>query len=476
MCRLIAGIANGKDFVEPIEVKSIGHLGKTGVDEWSSAIMKFPGDIIAELSTGVAVDQDNVVKIFGTRGNIRVNSPWFCDGTIALDSADKTEEIIPEKCDLYGIEADTVAEYIDNLEAKSPAMSREDTLGNMKTLDMWRDGFNFLYDTEKAGAFLPTIDNRPLEKRKESKMKYGEIPGIGKKISRIVMGTMLEGQYIHRPAAHVLFDEFVRHGGNCFDTAVVYGGGESEIALGQWLKNRNIREQVVIAAKGAHTPFCNPVDLKAQFLESLDRMGIKYADIYMMHRDNLDIPASEFIDILNELKDKGLVRAFGGSNWSLERVEEANKYAKAKGKTGFTVVSNNFSLASLVEPMWGGCISSSDTKSRNWLEKNNMSLFSWSSQARGFFSGRANPNDKSDEELVRCWYSEDNFKRLERAKELAKKKGVAPITIAGAYVLNQKFPAYPIIGPRNLTEMAGTMDALSVELTDKEVRWLNLKD
>ncbi|OGF51971.1 MAG: oxidoreductase, partial [Candidatus Firestonebacteria bacterium GWA2_43_8] len=365
MSRLIAGTANGKDFIEPLDVKSFGHLTETGVDGWAVGILKFPGDILAEVSTGVQVTQQNVVRIYGSEGSIELTSPWFCNGKILLSKGGKTEEVAYDGSgNLYGIEADTVAEFADKLKAASPAMSPEDTLGNMRACDMWRNGFDFFYDVEKDGAVIPTVDRRPLLARKTNKMKYGKVPGVENNISRIVLGTMLEGQVFHRPAAHVLFDEFFRHGGNCFDTAYVYGGGKADITLGQWIKNRNIRKDAVVIAKGAHTPACNPIDLKAQFLQSLDRMKTSYADIYMLHRDNSDIPAGEFIDVLNELKDKGLVKAFGGSNWCFERIEEANKYAASKGKTGFSVVSNNFSLARLVEPMWGGCISSSDADSK----------------------------------------------------------------------------------------------------------------
>lgn len=77
--------------------------------------------------------------------------------------------------------------------------------------------------------------------------------------------------------------------------------------------------------------------------------------------------------------------------------------------------------------------------------------------------------------MVRCWYSEDNFRRLERAKELAAKKGVLPINIALAYVLCQPFPTFPLIGPRYLWETRTSFAALDVELTAKELRWLNLE-
>ena len=89
-------------------------------------------------------------------------------------------------------------------------------------------------------------------------------------------------------------------------------------------------------------------------------------------------------------------------------------------------------------------------------------------------SGRR-PDRKDDAELVRCWYAEDNFQRLERANEMAKKKGVAPINIALAYVLNQPFPTFALIGPRQLSETRMSFAGLDVNLTPAEVKWLNLE-
>ena len=81
---------------------------------------------------------------------------------------------------------------------------------------------------------------------------------------------------------------------------------------------------------------------------------------------------------------------------------EANAYAKQHGLRGFSAISNNFSLARMVEAVWDGCIAASDAESRAWLAKTQMPLVPWSSQARGFFTERAHPDNRSDAELVRC--------------------------------------------------------------------------
>ena len=157
MSRLIAGAAAGKDFAEPLEVKGCAHLGQTGVDEWAIASLRFPGDILAQVATGVQLAQENLVQVFGSEGHITVPWPWIPSreggaSTILVHKKgqDAPEEIVIETKDyLYGLEADTVAANIDRRQAPPPAMSWDDTLGNMRTLDLWRESIGLVYDSEK---------------------------------------------------------------------------------------------------------------------------------------------------------------------------------------------------------------------------------------------------------------------------------------------------------------------------------------
>jgi aryl-alcohol dehydrogenase-like predicted oxidoreductase len=129
----------------------------------------------------------------------------------------------------------------------------------------------------------------------------------------------------------------------------------------------------------------------------------------------------------------------------------------------------------MVDPVWDGCISASDAESRAWLTKHQMPLLPWSSQARGFFTDRASSDKTSDKDLVRCWYSEDNFKRQERAIEMAEAKGALPINIALAYVLSQPFPVFALFGPRTLEETRTSLPGLEIELKPEELKYLNLE-
>ena len=85
------------------------------------------------------------------------------------------------------------------------------------------------------------------------------------------------------------------------------------------------------------------------------------------------------------------------------------------------------------------------------------------------------PGNTEDKELVRCWYSDDNFQRLARVKTLADAKRTTTIAIALAWALTQNFPVWALIGPQTLEEMRTSFDALNVELTPDDVAHLNLE-
>ncbi|NLX23022.1 MAG: Gfo/Idh/MocA family oxidoreductase [Phycisphaerae bacterium] len=479
MARLIAGAATGRDFAEPIELKATGQLCPTGVDAYTVATLRFPGGILASLATGIEVDQESVVRVFGTEGSIVIPVPWIPTpqgGSSRIlvqrkGEATPGEIVVEDTRGLYALEADAVAEHLARRDPPSPLMSWDDTLGNMRALDWWRATIGVMYESERPEASRPPLHGRKLSARPGHAMPYGSIAGLNLPVSRLVMGV---DNQTAMPHAAVMFDDFFERGGNCFDTAHIYGRGACERVLGQWVKDRGIREQVVILDKGAHTPWCNPRDLCVQLLESLERLQTDYIDLYMLHRDNPEVPVGEFIDALNLQKKAGHIRAFGVSNWTPARIDEANDYASARDLDGIVAVSNQFSLARLITPIWAGGVCASDPASRAWHTERQIPLLAWSSQSRGFFAGRAHPDDDSDAEMSRCWYSEDNFRRLERARELAGRLGVLPINVALAYVLCQPFPTFALIGPRTLAETRVAMQALTIELEPQDLYWLNL--
>jgi predicted dehydrogenase len=339
--RLIAG-------AEPIEVKGAGHLGQTGADEWAAAVLRFPGDVIAQVSTGVSVGQDNTLRVYGSEGRITVPNPFVANriapdqGKILVQKRDEKEpqEIAVEAtATSFTYEADVAANAIlaGQKQAPPPAMTWDDSLGNLAALDQWREAIGLLYEIEKptahpkvtiAGESLKFDSRKDLVRTKPARqgrvsdpdvnlrlaighvpMKYGRIEGIDKPISRLVIGVDNQQTLAH---SAVMFDDFFERGGNAFDTAWIYGrGGLRDKLLGQWVNLRGVRQQVVLICKGAHSPLCTPKHLSSQLIESLERIGTGYADIYFMHRDNPDVPVGEFVDVLNEHKRAGRIKVFG---------------------------------------------------------------------------------------------------------------------------------------------------------------------
>jgi aryl-alcohol dehydrogenase-like predicted oxidoreductase len=411
--------------------------------------------------------------VYGSEGYLVVDEPWIPapDATTEIllyraDSDDQPERITVEPGAQYALEADAVARHLADRQA--PQMSWDDSLGNMAALDAWRAAIGLSYPSERLDAAVPTVTGGPLRRRADHAMPYGTLPGLDKPVSRLVMGVDNQRDLVH---ASVMFDDFVERGGTAFDTAYIYRDGESERLLGRWIANRGVREDVVVVGKGAHTPHCDPESIPRQLAESLDRLGTDHVDLYLMHRDNEEVPVGEFVDVLDELWRAGRMRAFGGSNWSPARFEEANAYAAAHGRQGFAALSNHFGLARAYDVPWEGCRHVTDPESVAWLTDRQVPLLPWSSQARGFFA-RADPADTSDPELVRCYYGDENFARLARARQLGAELGVPATAVALAYVLHQPFPTFPLFGPRTLAETRTSLACLGVTLRPEQVRWL----
>lgn len=478
MARLIAGAASGQPFIEPTKVSGVAHLGQSGVDEWASAVLKFPNDIIAEVSCSIMANQDNVLRIIGSEGRIEVPDFWFASGhkggvgKIDVIKGKERQTIdVAEDRYLYSFEVDAAGEAIRNTsqEFAYPGMSWADTLGNLRVMDQWRASVGLEYGVETAAKRVLNIAGGKVAPG--NSVPKRQIPGVAKPASVVALGFEFFPNFA---SASLTLDSFYEAGGNLFDTAFVYGGGKTEAIFGDWHTSRNVpREEIVLIGKGAHSPLCYPDVIAKQLDQSLNRLKTDYVDIYFMHRDNTDVPVGEFVDAMDAEVKRGRIRGiFGGSNWTRQRMDEAIAYAEKTGKTAPGALSNNFSLAEMLDPIWAGCVAASDEPWKEWAKERQIPNFAWSSQGRGFFTDRAGRDKRDDEEIVRVWYSERNFERRDRAIELAKELGRHPIHIALAYVIAQPFPVIPLIGPRTIAELEDSLSALDIKLTPEQVRWL----
>ena len=215
-------------------------------------------------------------------------------------------------------------------------------------------------------------------------MKYGQLPGIKKPISRLVQGTIMCNTR-EQEKCNNLLDSAYAQGINTFDTAHVYGSGECERSVGAWFNDRDLREEIVLIGKGAHLnqdrKRVTPYDISADIHDSLARFKTDYIDLYLLHRDDPDVPVGPIVERLHEHKEKGHILAYGGSNWSHERIAAANAYAQLHGLTPFAASSPNFSLADQAKAPWTGCITIGgplQKTARDWYQQQKMPLFTQS--------------------------------------------------------------------------------------------------
>jgi len=327
-------------------------------------------------------------------------------------------------------------------------------------------------------------------------MKYGNIPGLDKPVSRIVQGIIQvpngngnpndKEQVENDERGFALLDAALAAGINTIDTAHVYG--PKDAFLGRWINSRNIREKVVVIAKGAHhndaRKRVTPYDIGSDLHDTLARMKTDYVDLYILHRDDPDYPVEQIVDALNQYRREGKIRAFGGSNWTTARLQAANDYAKASGQTPFAVSSPNFSLADQKREPWSGCVTISGPggeAERAWYAAQHMPLFTWSSMAGGFMSGRITRENQGEftdylnKLAVECYAAEDNFQRLDRAKEIADRRGLSLPQVALAYVLHYPLDIYALVGSATPEEIQANLVALNTELTPAEMDYLDLR-
>ena len=183
---------------------------------------------------------------------------------------------------------------------------------------------------------------------------------------------------------------------------------------------------------------------------------------------------------MNAHQRAGKIGLFGASNWRAERIAAANAYAEEHGLAPFAFSSPHFSLAVLVEAPWEDCISITGdfTFEQRWYAENGMPVFCWSSLAGGWFSDRftrENAASHTDELCMRCYCSEDNWKRLDRARQLGREIGATPAQIALAYARRQAFRTVPLVAAYSPAEFKDLAAALDIALTDEDAAWLDLR-
>lgn len=330
-------------------------------------------------------------------------------------------------------------------------------------------------------------------------MKYGKLKYVDKPVSRLLFGTATAELFAATRSDHgsepdfnkkldhafELLDAAWAMGITTFDCALKYG----EEPLGEWMKDRGLTDKAVILSKGAHhndwRKRVTEYDILSDAHDSLKKLKRDYIDIYILHRDDPEVPVGPIVEVMNRLHQEGKIRAFGVSNWTHQRIAEANEYALEHGLVPFTVSSPNFGLADQVADLWGGgCVTISgpaNKPAREWYAAQKMPVIAYSSLGRGFFSGRVKSDRPESavealDDFAKVGYiSDDNFRRLARVEQLAAEKGVKVPEIAMAWIMNQPLDVYAVVASSNEARMKSNILASELKLTETECRWLDLE-
>lgn len=264
--------------------------------------------------------------------------------------------------------------------------------------------------------------------------------------------------------------------------------GYGERALGAYLKSRGRTNEAVILTKGCHpNPYrkrVTPYDLLSDFHDSLAKLHRDYIDIYMLHRDDREVPVSEIIPVLDGLKKAGKIGIYGASNWTMARFREANRFAPENGYESLRAISPHHSLAHQIGDPWGGGVSLTGPEhaaDRAWLTEQQMPVFAYSSMSCGFISGAFHSDDRTGAEAFlspagkKGYLADENFERLARAEQLAQQLGVTVAQVAMSWLFNQPLKVIPLQGGENAEMYRQTLAAAEISLTSEQVRWLNLE-
>ena len=314
-------------------------------------------------------------------------------------------------------------------------------------------------------------------------MRYGRIAGLEVPVSRIFFGTAT-GPLLAGENADELLDGTFERGVNAFDCARSYGRAEE--VLGSWIRRRGNREKVTVLSKcGDIRNGIVKIDRRVigkQLAESLQALQTEYIDIYLLHRDDPHTPAGEYIETLNEAKRSGLIRLFGVSNWTTERIREANRYAEEHGLEGFSVSSPNYGLARQMADLWGGgCVTLSGPEheaDRSWYARTGMPVIAYSSLGRGFFSGRFRSDEPEKAREILDFYAQkgylypENMERLRKAEQLAEKYSVSVPEIAMRYIFSSPMNLFAVVSTTRPERLESSIRAAEAKLTTDEIAWL----
>ncbi|WP_067186008.1 aldo/keto reductase [Microtetraspora niveoalba] len=301
-------------------------------------------------------------------------------------------------------------------------------------------------------------------------MDYGQLGRTGLQVSRLCLGTMNFGPVTSEDDSFAIMDRAHELGINFFDTANVYGWkkgeGITENIIGRWFaKGGGRRERTVIATKlyGDMGDWPNEGRLSALNIRracdaSLKRMQTDYIDLYQAHHVDRNTPFEEFWEAMDILKQQGKILYVGSSNFAGWHIAKAQESARRRNSLGLVSEQSHYNLI----------VRAAELEVIPACEDYGLGLIPWSPLAGGLLGGVLRKIDKgrsASETIVK--ELEKHRDKIERYEAFCDELGEDPAHVGLAWLLHQKAVTAPIIGPRTLDQLDGTVRALEIELDEK---------
>jgi aryl-alcohol dehydrogenase-like predicted oxidoreductase len=218
------------------------------------------------------------------------------------------------------------------------------------------------------------------------------IPATTLDVYPLCLGGNVFGWSADEGQSQAILDKYTELGGNFIDTADVYSdwvegnvGGESEVIIGNWLKARGNRHQLVIATKVAKMttrPGLRPENIIAACNESLQRLQTDHIDLYYSHYDDKDVPIADTLGAYQTLISEGKIRYIGASQHTGARLQEAINIANKENLPKYLVLQDQYNLV-FRDPF--------ESEQQEVLKANNISAIPYCGLARGFLTGKYRP-------------------------------------------------------------------------------------
>jgi aryl-alcohol dehydrogenase-like predicted oxidoreductase len=311
-------------------------------------------------------------------------------------------------------------------------------------------------------------------------MKKVQLGDTDLQITPIIFGGNVFGWTLNEEESFNILDAFVENGFNAIDTSNNYShwvkgnvGTESEKIIGNWIKSRGNRDQVIIATKvgGRNLVQEKYNNTKAHIIkeieESLIRLKTDYVDLYQTHYDDTVTPVEETLSAYNQLIKEGKVRYIGASNFSSERLKESLDKASLFNLPSYKTLQPEYNLydrqrfEEFLQPV---------------AEKYNLGVIPYYSLASGFLSGKYKSEEDLEQsprgERVKNYLNERGFQILAALKILSEKYNVSYAALSLAWLLKQKTIVAPIVSATTKTHLAAFSEALSLELSHDDVQLL----